>query len=237
MCSISWLRLPGIGLMAGRIGNFINGELWGKPTDLPWGFGVPNAEGHLIARHPSQLYEATLEGLVLFLVLWWFTSKPRPRLAPLGSIPHPLRMRPLRRGMGASARRQHRIPRRRLVDHGHAVDDTDDSRRRHHDDLCLPARHPERQFERRQKHSRLPSAAISGFSAPHTPKRDPQGRPHRHGHVERIWPSNALRPARGISARNHQAVAFALHHLRASVVSPRRHQHPIPARAQSDHLG
>jgi phosphatidylglycerol:prolipoprotein diacylglycerol transferase len=76
--------LPGIGLMAGRIGNFINGELWGKPTDLPWGFGVPNAEGHLIARHPSQLYEATLEGLVLFVVLWWFTSKPRPRLAPLG---------------------------------------------------------------------------------------------------------------------------------------------------------
>jgi phosphatidylglycerol:prolipoprotein diacylglycerol transferase len=76
--------LPGVGLMAGRIGNFINGELWGKPTDLPWGFGVPNAEGELIARHPSQLYEATLEGLVLFLVLWWFTGKPRPRLAPLG---------------------------------------------------------------------------------------------------------------------------------------------------------
>ena len=76
--------LPGIGLMAGRIGNFINGELWGKPTDLPWGFGVPNAEGQLIARHPSQLYEATLEGLVLFVILWWFTSKPRPRLAPLG---------------------------------------------------------------------------------------------------------------------------------------------------------
>ncbi|MGO9717913.1 MAG: prolipoprotein diacylglyceryl transferase [Steroidobacteraceae bacterium] len=76
--------LPGIGLMCGRLGNFINGELWGKPTDLPWAFGVPNAEGTLIARHPSQLYEATLEGLVLFLVIWWFTSKPRPRLAPLG---------------------------------------------------------------------------------------------------------------------------------------------------------
>ncbi|HVC00779.1 MAG TPA: prolipoprotein diacylglyceryl transferase [Steroidobacteraceae bacterium] len=74
--------LPGIGLMAGRLGNFINGELWGKPTNLPWAFGVPNAQGVLIGRHPSQLYEATLEGLVLFLVLWWFTSKPRPRLAP-----------------------------------------------------------------------------------------------------------------------------------------------------------
>ena len=92
--------LPGIGLMAGRIGNFINGELWGKPTDLPWGFGVPNAEGQLIARHPSQLYEATLEGLVLFVVLWWFTSKPRPRLAPTGSVSHPLRMRALQRWNG-----------------------------------------------------------------------------------------------------------------------------------------
>jgi len=76
--------LPGIGLLAGRMGNFINGELWGKPTDLPWGFAVRDAEGTLIVRHPSQLYEATLEGLVLFLVLWWFTAKPRPRLAPSG---------------------------------------------------------------------------------------------------------------------------------------------------------
>ena len=76
--------LPGIGLMAGRLGNFINGELWGKPTDLPWGFGVPDAGGQIVARHPSQLYEAGLEGLVLFTLLWWFTSKPRPRLAPTG---------------------------------------------------------------------------------------------------------------------------------------------------------
>jgi phosphatidylglycerol:prolipoprotein diacylglycerol transferase len=76
--------LPGVGLLFGRLGNFINGELWGKPTDLPWGFGVPNADGVLIARHPSQLYEATLEGLVLFSVVWWYTSKPRPRLAPTG---------------------------------------------------------------------------------------------------------------------------------------------------------
>jgi phosphatidylglycerol:prolipoprotein diacylglycerol transferase len=76
--------LPGIGLLAGRIGNFINGELWGKPTDLPWAFKVPDAGGQLIGRHPSQLYEATLEGLVLFVILWWFTAKPRPRLAPTG---------------------------------------------------------------------------------------------------------------------------------------------------------
>ncbi len=71
--------LPAIGLGAGRIGNFINGELWGKTTDLPWGFLV-NGE----VRHASQLYEALLEGLVLFAVLWWFTSRPRPQLAPSG---------------------------------------------------------------------------------------------------------------------------------------------------------
>jgi phosphatidylglycerol:prolipoprotein diacylglycerol transferase len=71
--------LPALGLGAGRIGNFINGELWGKPTDLPWGFLV---DGQV--RHASQLYQAALEGLVLFAVLWWFTSKPRPRLAPSG---------------------------------------------------------------------------------------------------------------------------------------------------------
>ncbi len=71
--------LPAVGLFAGRIGNFINGELWGKPTDVPWGFLV-GGEG----RHPTQLYEATLEGIVLFTVIWWYTSKPRPRLAPAG---------------------------------------------------------------------------------------------------------------------------------------------------------
>jgi phosphatidylglycerol---prolipoprotein diacylglyceryl transferase len=71
--------LPAVGLCAGRIGNFINGELWGKPTDLPWGMRV---DGEVL--HPSQLYEAALEGVVLFAVLWWFTSKPRPRLAPAG---------------------------------------------------------------------------------------------------------------------------------------------------------
>jgi phosphatidylglycerol---prolipoprotein diacylglyceryl transferase len=77
--------LPGIGLLAGRIGNFINGELWGKPTDVPWGFLVPDPQtGQLVGRHPSQLYEATLEGLVLFVILWWYTSSPRPRLAPTG---------------------------------------------------------------------------------------------------------------------------------------------------------
>ena len=71
--------LPPLGLFFGRIGNFINGELWGKTTTVPWGFEV-NGQ----VRHPSQLYEAALEGLLLFGVLWWFTSRPRPRLAPSG---------------------------------------------------------------------------------------------------------------------------------------------------------
>jgi phosphatidylglycerol:prolipoprotein diacylglycerol transferase len=71
--------LPGIGIFFGRIGNFINGELWGRETTVPWGFRV---DGRVV--HATQLYEAALEGLLLFAVLWWFTSKPRPRLAPSG---------------------------------------------------------------------------------------------------------------------------------------------------------
>ncbi len=78
-----------IGLGAGRIGNFINGELWGKPTDLPWGFLVPDRvapgliEGPEVL-HPSQLYEAALEGLVLFLILWAYSARPRPTMAVSG---------------------------------------------------------------------------------------------------------------------------------------------------------
>lgn len=63
------------GLFFGRMGNFINGELWGKPTDLPWGIVFPGAGPW--PRHPSQLYEGVLEGLVLFVVLWIFAAKPR----------------------------------------------------------------------------------------------------------------------------------------------------------------
>ena len=71
--------LPAPGLFFGRMGNFINGELWGKPTTLPWGFLY---QGQV--RQPSQLYEGFLEGIVLFTVIWLFTSKSRPRLAPAG---------------------------------------------------------------------------------------------------------------------------------------------------------
>ncbi|GAA4870354.1 prolipoprotein diacylglyceryl transferase [Luteimonas vadosa] len=93
---------PGLGL--GRLGNWIGGELWGKPTDAGWGVVFPRAlpvelqqldtpalrerfDAGLLdvfARHPSQLYQAFLEGLVLFAVLWWFSAQPRPRYAVSG---------------------------------------------------------------------------------------------------------------------------------------------------------
>jgi phosphatidylglycerol:prolipoprotein diacylglycerol transferase len=71
-----------IGLGAGRIGNFINGELWGAPTNLPWGMVYPPLGD--APRHPSQLYQFALEGVALFIILWWFSSKPRPRAAVSG---------------------------------------------------------------------------------------------------------------------------------------------------------
>jgi len=92
---------PGLGL--GRLGNYIGGELWGKYTQAGWGVIFPNAEPTLVglsptqlqaqyasgaldalARHPSQLYQAVLEGLVMFVVLWWYSSRPRPRYAVAG---------------------------------------------------------------------------------------------------------------------------------------------------------
>jgi phosphatidylglycerol:prolipoprotein diacylglycerol transferase len=72
-----------VGLGAGRIGNFINGELWGKPTDAAWGMVFRTAPDSL-ARHPSQLYQFALEGVALFVILWWFSAKPRPRMAVSG---------------------------------------------------------------------------------------------------------------------------------------------------------
>ena len=72
--------LPGIGIFAVRIGNFINSELWGGPTTGWWGMKVSDEPGGpLIARHPSQLYEAGLEGLLLFSIVWWYTRQRRPR--------------------------------------------------------------------------------------------------------------------------------------------------------------
>lgn len=68
-----------IGLAAGRLGNFINGELWGRVTTASWGMVFP--EGGPLPRHPSQMYEFLLEGVTLFCILWFFSAKPRPRFA------------------------------------------------------------------------------------------------------------------------------------------------------------
>lgn len=85
-----------VGLFTGRIGNFINGELWGHATALPWGMqlpcdrfpqaclDLPAGALYSLPVHASQLYEAALEGLVLFALLWWFSRRPRPMMAVSG---------------------------------------------------------------------------------------------------------------------------------------------------------
>ena len=86
---LNWLELMDFiaplvppGLAFGRLGNFINGELWGRPTDLPWGMVFPKVDN--LPRHPSQLYEFALEGVLLFLILWIYAKKPRPTGAVSG---------------------------------------------------------------------------------------------------------------------------------------------------------
>lgn len=80
---LRWLQLTDFiaplvppGLAFGRLGNFINGELWGRPTDVPWAMIFPKVDN--LPRHPSQLYEFALEGVLLFTLLWLYARKPRP---------------------------------------------------------------------------------------------------------------------------------------------------------------
>lgn len=84
---LDWLRIHDyvaccipFGLFLGRVANFVNAELWGRATDVPWAVVFPT--GGEVARHPSQLYEAGLEGLLLFLVLWYMFWKTRARYQP-----------------------------------------------------------------------------------------------------------------------------------------------------------
>jgi phosphatidylglycerol:prolipoprotein diacylglycerol transferase len=73
-----------LGIAAVRVGgNFVNGELWGRVTDVPWGMVFPQAHDGL-PRHPSQLYEAAGEGILLFILVWWFARRPRPEAAVSG---------------------------------------------------------------------------------------------------------------------------------------------------------
>jgi phosphatidylglycerol---prolipoprotein diacylglyceryl transferase len=89
--SIGDLVIPVVplGLLLGRLGNFINGELWGRPSPVPWAMIFPRAplvHGVMVPRHPSQLYEAGLEGLVLFAVLWILAQRQRPEGVLLGTF-------------------------------------------------------------------------------------------------------------------------------------------------------
>jgi phosphatidylglycerol:prolipoprotein diacylglycerol transferase len=74
--------LTPLGLGAGRLGNFINHELWGRVTDVPW--GMVFSSGGPLPRHPSQLYEFSLEGVALFVILWFYARVPRPPAAVSG---------------------------------------------------------------------------------------------------------------------------------------------------------
>jgi phosphatidylglycerol:prolipoprotein diacylglycerol transferase len=71
-----------LGIFFGRLGNFINGELWGRPTDVSWGMIFPQVDS--LVRHPSQLYQMAGEGIGLFILMWWFSQKPRPHMAVSG---------------------------------------------------------------------------------------------------------------------------------------------------------
>ena len=84
-----------LGLAAGRLGNFINGELWGRVTDVPWAMVFPQAGPE--PRHPSQLYQFGLEGVLLFVVLWIYTRAPAPARRGVGAVPRGLRAMPVRR--------------------------------------------------------------------------------------------------------------------------------------------
>ena len=72
------------GIVYGRIGNFINGNLWGGPSDLPWAMVFPDPRAGGVPRHPSQLYQALLEGLTLFIIVWVYSRHPRPTMAVSG---------------------------------------------------------------------------------------------------------------------------------------------------------
>jgi phosphatidylglycerol:prolipoprotein diacylglycerol transferase len=108
----SWLQVADFvapcvptGLAAGRVGNFINGELWGRlaSPDLPWGMVFPHS-GSMLPRHPSQVYQFLLEGLLLFVLLWLYARKRAPPGPGGGGLPGGLRRFPLHRRVFPRAR-------------------------------------------------------------------------------------------------------------------------------------
>ena len=220
--------LPALGLFFGRIGNFINGELWGKATTVPWGFKV-NGE----VRHASQLYEAVLEGLVLFAIIWWFTSKPRPRLAPVRTVPA------ASTAWRASCVEFVRVPDEQIgylaggwfTDGAAAVAAHD--HRRHRASLAWAYRRARALGQLRRRAMKQYLDLLRQIRT----QRRTQGRPHRHRHAVGVRPADALRPRAGLPAGHHQEDPPALGGLRAAVVPARRDQRRLAARARRQHLG
>jgi hypothetical protein len=125
--------LAPLGLAFGRLGNFINGELWGKPTDVPWGFVVNG-----VARHASQLYQAALEGVALFSSCGSFRRASGRAWLYRDCSPRLWRV-PLPGGVRAPARRPHRLSGVRLAHHGPAAVPAADPARRGAAVARLPA--------------------------------------------------------------------------------------------------
>ena len=126
-----------LGLAAGRLGNFINGELWGRVTDVPWGMVFPQAGPE--PRHPSQLYQFALRGAAAVRGPLGLHAPAAPDGCGVGPVPAGLRRVPVRRRVRARARQLPGLSRARLDDGPVAVA-ADDRRRRDHDDLGLPSR-------------------------------------------------------------------------------------------------
>ena len=205
--------LPGSGIFAGRIGNFINGELWGKPTDVPWGFIVDPAVLHpmqaaearrlcerfaidpcVLHVHASQLYEGLLEGLLLFGRAVVFTREAAAAACALRAVPALLRRVPFRRGVRARAGRESRLPAFGWVTMGQML-----SLPMIIAGLVLLALGLSLQPAERQP-CRLAdrvNAAVPRPAAAHARARRSQDRSHRHRHAVGVRLSDALRPGAG----------------------------------------
>ena len=208
--------------MAGRIGNFINGELWGKPTDAAVGISRAGS-GRQSGRAPPLAAlrgDARGTGAVPDPVV--VHEQAAAAIGAHRAVPARVRVRALHGRVGAPAGCQHRLSGGRLVDHGHAPDDADDSRRLAIVMLYAYRRAPaERQSRRRQG---LIVRQYLRFPAPHPHARRAQRGSDRHRDAERVRLSDALRSRRGISAGHDQEAAPASVDLRAAVVPARRHQ-------------
>ncbi len=138
------------GLASGRIGNFINGELWGRAADpsLPWAMVFPQS-GSDMPRHPSQLYQFALEGLLLFVLLWWYASKPRATGMVSGAFLFGYGMLPLHRRILPRARQLPR-PARIGPEPGPMAEPADDRRRHRPVVVGARARRPRNMSAMRQ---------------------------------------------------------------------------------------